>query len=112
MTSSSGMWVAVAKSNWGTSNRREELPKDWAIRRLKCKERAGGRCEHIGPSGARCKNPGTDADHALDRWNHDALQWLCPEHHKRKTAVEAQAGKRAVRRKGARRRRDDFPGAL
>ena len=44
--------------------------------------------------------------------DHDDLQWLCPTHHKRKTAGEARSAKSAKRRKGARVRRDERPGAL
>lgn len=97
---------------WAGSKRRKELPKDWEIRRLACKQRAGGRCEYVGPSGARCKNKGTDADHAGHRLDHGTLQWLCETHHNRKTGKEARAGKVAARRKGARTRKDDFPGSL
>lgn len=104
----------MARSNWGTSNRREELPKDWAKIRLRVLTRCGYRCEHIGPSGARCMATATDVDHALGRTIHDddALQGLCVEHHKRKTAVESREGKVAKRRKGERKRKDDRPGAL
>lgn len=102
----------MSRSNWGKSNRRQELPADWRKRRAECKRRAGGRCEYVGPSGARCANPGTDADHALSRNNDDVLMWLCPDHHKRKTAVESREAKVAKRRRGARKRRDDRPGAL
>lgn len=38
--------------------------------------------------------------------------WLCSDHHKRKTAMESREAKVAKRRKGARKRRDDRPGAL
>lgn len=102
----------MSGSNWHTSSRREELPPNWAKLRAECKRRAGGRCEHVGPSGARCVNQGTDADHALNRDIHSVLMWLCHEHHKRKTAEESRDAKRGKRRKGARRRRDDRPGAL
>lgn len=106
--------AAVAKSNWWKSNRRQELPADWAQIRERVRKRAGGRCEWVSPSGFRCKERGTDCDHALGRMIHDenALQWLCPHHHKRKTAEESRDAKRAKRRKGERKRRDDRPGAL
>lgn len=102
------------KHGWHRSNRRKELPPDWQKIRALAKVRAGGRCEHIGPSGARCTRQGTDADHAFDRDVHSlaALQWLCPEHHKRKTASESWGAKLSKRRKGARQRRNDHPGAL
>lgn len=104
----------MSRSNWGTSNRREELPKDWAKIRLRVLTRCRYRCEYVGPSGARCHERATDVDHAVNRLDHsiDSLKGLCPEHHKRKTAVESREGKVAKRRKGERKRKDDRPGAL
>lgn len=114
MTRSLGMWVAVAESNWWKSNRREELPPDWARIRQRVLRRCGFRCEHVSQGGIRCSGTATEVDHALGRNIHDdnALQGLCHEHHKRKTAEESRDAKRGKRRKGARRRRDDRPGAL
>ena len=114
MTRSLGTWAAVAESNWWKSNRREELPPDWHKIRARVLKRCGYRCEYRSESGVRCWGTATDVDHALGRTIHDenALQGLCPTHHKRKTAGESRDAKRAKRRKGARRRRDDRPGAL
>lgn len=97
---------------WASSKRREELPKDWQARRAMARLRAGGQCEHVSKSGVRCKRRGTDADHALDRDNHDVLQWLCPEHHRRKTARESWAALSSKRYKGRRKRDDRGAGAL
>lgn len=102
----------MVRSNWWKSGRRSELPEDWPARRAAVRKRADGRCEHVSPAGVRCREAGTDADHAGDRMDHDNLQWLCPEHHKRKTAGESVTARRKNRRKGERTRRDDRPGAL
>lgn len=104
----------MSRSNWRTSNRRSELPDDWKLIRRKVLERCGRRCEHVSDSGVRCRQPATDVDHRDDRDYHgtDGLQGLCPDHHKRKTAAESREARVAKRRKGARRRRDDRPGAL
>lgn len=104
----------MAESGWHRSNRRKELPKDWQKIRAMARLRAGGQCEHISTSGVRCKRRGTDADHAFDRDLHSlyAIQWLCPEHHKRKTARESWAARVAKKVKGRRQRRDDNPSAL
>lgn len=101
-------------SGWKNSNRRQELPKDWQKIRAIARLRADGRCEHVSASGVRCTRRGTDADHAFDRDNHSpfAIQWLCPEHHKRKTARESWAARAAARYKGRRKRDTQGPGAL
>jgi len=78
---------------WEGSDRRAQLPPDWARRQAACIKDAGGRCEQILPSGARCPRPATDADHKSDPLNHDDLQALCRTHHNRKTGIEAQQGK-------------------
>ncbi len=78
---------------WATSNRRAELPADWPKRRQACLDTAGGRCEQILPSGARCPRPATDADHKSDPNNHDDLQALCRKHHNDKTSKEAHAAR-------------------
>lgn len=104
----------MSKSGWHRSGRRQELPKDWQKLRALARVRADGRCEHVSSSGARCKRRGTDLDHAFNRDNHSlhALQWLCPEHHKRKTAMESWAARLGAKTKGKRQRRDDNPSAL
>ena len=78
---------------WEGSNRRAQLPPDWARRRQACLDAAGGRCEQLLPSGRRCPRPATDADHKNDPNDHDDLQALCSTHHKRKTSQEAREGK-------------------
>jgi 5-methylcytosine-specific restriction enzyme A len=78
---------------WQGSSRRAELPPDWAKRRKDCLDAAGGRCQQILPSGARCPRPATDADHKNDPLDHDDLQALCRKHHNDKTGEEARAGR-------------------
>lgn len=89
----------MAESRW-TGARKLELPPDWEARRRRCKEAAGGRCEYRFPRGGRCPDPGTDADHASSRDNHDDLAWLCRRHHQMKTQVESAAARRAIAVKG------------
>ena len=88
---------------WEGSDRRAQLPPDWARRVAATKERAGGQCEAILPiSGKRCPRRGTDCDHKGDPLDHDDLQWLCPTHHKQKTSREAYQARQP---KGSRTRR-------
>lgn len=91
-------------SGWAGSNRRAELPADWAVRVAFVKDRDGGRCRWILPSGARCPRPGTDVDHRYgpDRHKVDDLWLLCHHHHDKKTTKEAWAGKRKKRPSTAR----------
>lgn len=111
-TGSRTSWAWSDMSGWKNSNRRQELPHNWHKLRARAKLLAGDRCEHRSEDGVRCSRKGTDADHAGDRMDHWTLQWLCPVHHNRKTGEESREGKRAKRRKGERKRRDDRPGAL
>lgn len=101
-------------SGWKNSNRRQELPHNWHKIRAAVLLRCGGRCEWTSEDGTRCSRKATDADHAVNRMDHriESLQGLCPVHHGRKTGEESREGKRAKRRKGERKRRDDRPGAL
>lgn len=93
---------------WEGSNRRAQLPPDWARRQAACIQAAGGRCQQTLPSGMRCPRDATDADHIDDPTNHDRLQALCPRHHQIKTSREAQEGKA---RKGSwTREPEDHPG--
>lgn len=80
---------------WRGSRRHGQLPKNWADIRKVVKARAGGRCEKLLPSGARCPRRGTDADHVTDPDNHDpsALEWTCSYHHGKKSSQEGAAAK-------------------
>lgn len=95
---------------WDTSDRRERLPADWWQRVKAVKERDGNRCTWRLPSGKRCPRRGTDVDHRKPGDDHSLanLQLLCPDHHKRKTAGEAYAGR--MRRKGRQRPDERHPG--
>lgn len=103
---------------WASSNRRDTLPADWAKIRSAVKRRARGQCEWVGDpikdgpaivkdgpegpqDGHRCTNKGTDCDHRVDRDDHrvEACQWLCPDHHKHKTQLEAREAAEAQRAK-------------
>lgn len=99
-------------SNWHTSNRRSRLPKDWTKRVAAVKERDGGRCRQILPSGARCPRPGRDVDHRERGDNHDLsnLQLLCEEHHRLKTNSEWAEGKK--RKLAPKRPAERNPGLL
>lgn len=89
--------MATNKRDWGwyNSNRRSRLPKDWAVRVARVKERALGVCEATLPSGKRCGRKGTDTDHIVAGDNHALanLQLLCGFHHDLKTQGEARAAK-------------------
>ena len=80
----------------GSSERRLALPPDWDQRRRKCRDAAGGRCEHRFGNGGRCPEPGTDADHSGDRDDHDTLTWLCRRHHTMRTQQQSAAARRAI----------------
>lgn len=95
--------------SWDGSDRRERLPEDWPARRAACIAAAGGRCQALLPSGARCPRPATDADHKVPNDDHGPrnLQALCKHHHGKKSAGEGNA---ARRRPSAKRPAEDHPG--
>lgn len=90
---------------WATSNRRQQLPPNWATLRKIVARRADGRCQNI-IDGTRCPAPGTDCDHIHPGNNHDTsnLQWLCADCHTRKTIRE--------RRPPRHRPQEPHPGSL
>ena len=100
---------------WTSSNRKAELPADWARRRALCIDNANGRCQAhtedgygwewptplcIGPD-YRCIKTATDADHWVSRDDHriKSLRALCSDHHRQKTNRESAAARAAARRK-------------
>lgn len=85
---------------WEDSNRRAQLPRDWARRRRMVIERADGQCERL-LDGVRCTNAGRDVDHKRRGNDHSLanLQLLCSECHTRKTQREAAEARRAVARR-------------
>lgn len=99
--------------SWETSDRRQELPPDWAKRVARVKDRDGNRCTWRLPSGARCPRRGTDVDHRVPGDDHSLrnLQLLCSHHHKKKTGLEAIMGRRK-RRAGRQKRQEKHPGLL
>ncbi|MFG3710904.1 HNH endonuclease [Micromonospora sp. NPDC047730] len=85
---------------WAGSTRRRRLPPNWQQLRAEVRERAGGRCEHVGDDGRRCPLAGRDCDHveAGDLHTLDNLQWLCPGHHSSKSGREGAAARPRERR--------------
>lgn len=86
-----------------------DLPQDWPAIRQRVKDRAGGRCQWVLPSGSRCPRPGTDADHKGDKDDHSMrnLRWLCKHHHGKRTAIQGFMARRA--KKKPRRAPEDHP---
>jgi hypothetical protein len=87
---------------WEGSDRKDRLPDNWRVLVAQVKKRAEGRCEWRLKSGKRCPRPGTDCDHRKPGDDHRManLQWLCPDHHGKKSSFEgrkARADKRALR---------------
>lgn len=100
---------------WVNSNRRSELPADWAATRQRILARDSFRCTWI-QDNKRCKERATDVDHKKRGNDHsDAnLRALCPGHHKRKSGqegAEALAEKRQENSKKF-RREEAHPGLL
>lgn len=84
---------------WAGSDRRAELPDDWADRRAHVLERDGYRCqwrEHGQPCGARA----SDVDHVQPGSDHRPanLQALCRHHHAAKSSREGNAARWQHRR--------------
>lgn len=81
---------------WRSSDRHSRLPDDWQQRRNDTALAAGGRCECTGwckRHSGRCVEPGSQADHAGAKDDHDDLQWLCASCHDVKTQTEAARGR-------------------
>ncbi|MGZ3140812.1 HNH endonuclease [Lentzea chajnantorensis] len=86
---------------WQGSTSAAELPPDWEWRREQTRRRAGGQCEHHGPTGRRCWRTGAHCDHIVPRSQGGShalrnLQWLCHTHHARKTGEEAAQARAAI----------------
>lgn len=82
---------------WNTSDRRDRLPDDWAIRRVRVLRRDAYRCQAHDSQGVKCDQHGNQVDHIERGDNHDLtnLQTLCEWHHKQKTAQEAAEARKA-----------------
>lgn len=101
----------MSSGGWDDSDRKQRLPANWASEIVpEVKRRAGGRCQKILPSGARCPRLGTDVDHVIpgDDHRYSNLRLLCGHHHAIKSAYEGVAGRRA--RKKPRRPPERHPG--
>jgi len=106
---------------WSSSDRRQRLPVDWHKRRARAWRNAAGQCQAI-VDGERCQwtgrlnGDGGQCDHR-DRLGGDEqenLSWLCPPHHKLKTAAESQAARatNAASRPTERRVAEQHPGLI
>lgn len=93
---------------WETSDRKARLPKNWPslvafVRKRACTPAhpTEGQCEWRLPSRKRCPRAGTDCDHIVPGDNHDPsnLQWLCHDHHSKKSAGEGGQRRWAARPK-------------
>lgn len=96
---------------WTTSDRRDRLPDDWAIRRVRVLRRDGYRCRATDSQGVRCDVRGNQVDHIERGDNHDLdnLQTLCEWHHKQKTAAEAAEVRKAKGYPTQRRTAEEHP---
>ena len=96
---------------WTTSDRRDRLPDDWALRRIRVLRRDAYRCQARDSQGIPCEVRGNQVDHIEPGDNHDLanLQTLCEWHHKQKTAAEAAAARRAKGYPTQKRASEDHP---
>ena len=90
---------------WAGSNRRAELPSDWAVRRLTVFERDNWTCVDCGLSDPTCRllecdHIGANADHRLHM-----LTTRCADRskggngcHRKRTSQQATAGRTTTRR--------------
>ena len=81
---------------WETSNRRERLPEDWTLRRVRVLRRDGYRCQARDSMGGSCGAKANQVDHIQPGDDHslDNLQALCAWHHARKSSAEGAAARR------------------
>ncbi|WP_282203877.1 HNH endonuclease [Kitasatospora fiedleri] len=85
---------------WSTSNRRSELPRDWARIRRRILRRDRGACTNTFSDGRQCEQPATDVDHIVPGNDHSDtnLRSLCGWCHRHKSSSEGgtAAGQRVV----------------
>lgn len=93
------------------TNRKDELPDDWAQVRREILDRDGGRCVENLPSGTRCSNLATDVDHVGSKWDNSPanLRSLCGPHHAKKTAKDAAQEAARLRATPPRRKQQKHP---
>jgi len=96
--------------NWHGTARRDRLPPDWSRIRARILQRDSHRCTWV-ERGQRCTTAATDVDHRVnnDDDSDSNLRALCSYHHRKKTAVEGNAAKAALKAK-ARREPEPHPG--
>lgn len=84
---------------WQNSNRRSQLPSNWASIRRRVFRRDGGQCVII-EHGIRCPEDATDCDHIVPGNDHSEanLRSLCKRHHLEKSSREGGAARQAKRR--------------
>ncbi|MFE0103819.1 HNH endonuclease [Streptomyces sp. NPDC059009] len=93
-------------------------PPSWPTVRTAVRRRDCGLCQWVREdTGTPCLEPATDVDHIVPLSQSGPstvanARMLCDWHHKRKTAREAAAGKRAKRNQAAGPRRRKHPGEL
>lgn len=94
-------------TSWRTSPR----PLGWKTLRAQTLARDGHTCTWI-EDGERCTNEGTDCDHIGDPEDHslDNLCTLCGPHHRKRTALQAQAARGEM--PSRRRPRPAHPGLI
>lgn len=88
---------------WANSTRTQDLPHDWAARRVRILRR-DPHCTLALPG--TCTGTSTEVDHINGRTDHDDtnLQGVCSPCHKTKTQTEATAGRAAARARKPRQR--------
>lgn len=88
---------------WTTSNRKTELPREWATLRKRVLARDGGVCQARDSQDRLCGAPANQVDHISRGHDHTLtnLQALCCWHHARKSSTEGHAA-RAPRPRQAR----------
>lgn len=103
----------MAESNWSNSNRRTQLPGNWATLRKSVMERDNRLCQHIRyDTGLPCYLAATDVDHIEPGDDHrlSNLQALCAWHHRQKTGRESGEARKA--KSAGRGRKPRHPGVI
>jgi 5-methylcytosine-specific restriction endonuclease McrA len=83
--------------SWSSSNRRQELPKDWELKyRLPVLSAAGWLCQIDGPG---CSRAATDVDHIRRGNDHSRsnLRAACKSCHSKKSSAEGVSRRRELK---------------
>lgn len=103
-------------TGWQGSNRRSELPPDWARTRKRILRRDSHECQWVIEDHGKCLRPANEVDHRKPGGDHsDAnLRALCTWHHQKKSSREGAAASAIQRRviKNKFRRSEPHPGTL